>query len=205
MNRTDNGTVGLLPLIIAVLIVIGGCVATIAAPMIREARQKAVIQRRVDEYMAAQEEERKNATPRPTPAPTTDPSTYKIPVVGMAEENINKTQYSRTFRFDHDFTSYDKSRGGMVNKRYYYDGRGTRSDPAYYIVICADGYVDQILDHRYDPVTYMPEGGLTYKRNSSNSKKSDPYGDAEEFYYQNRDEFDDFDEAEEYYNDHYGK
>lgn len=203
MRRNDNGIVGLGPLIIAALIFVGGCVATIAVPKIHEARQRAEIQRQVDEYMAAREAERKNVTPRPTPAPTTNPATYKIPVVGMAEENINKTQYSRTFRFDHDFTSYEN--GHLVTKRYYYDGRGTRSDPAYYIVICADGYVDQVMDQRYDPVTYMPEGGLKYKRKSSSSGKSDPYGDAEEFYYQNQDEFADFDEAEEYYNDHYGK
>ena len=71
MSRTDKTAVDRLPLIIAVLIVIGGCVATIAAPKIREARQTDEMQRQIDAYMATQKAEQKKATPRSTPAPTT--------------------------------------------------------------------------------------------------------------------------------------
>lgn len=140
-------------------------------------------------------------TPLPTPKPTVDPQTYDIPVVGMAEANINNTAYPRKLYKSLEY--FD----GKTTTRYYSDGKGTQRDPKYLIVVCTDGIVTQVVDRRSNPITDVPEGSISKKSggNSGSQKKDDYYGDAEEFYYDHVDEFDSFDDAEEYYYEHYGK
>lgn len=158
--------------------------------------------RRIEAYRKYQEEHPTD-TPKPTytPQPTIDPYTYVIPVVGMAEENINKTRYSRELycTFDHF--------NGKTHKRYYADGAGTERDPQYLLVVCEYDVVTLVIDRRHDPWRDPPKTVSPKKKSGGSSgntkKKDDYYGDAEEFYYDHIDEFADFDEAEEYYNEHY--
>lgn len=144
------------------------------------------------------QKEAATSTPKPTPKPTLDPNIYEIPFVGMREEDINQTRYSRTLKMTLDY--FD----GKAHKRYYSDGAGTKSDPKYMIVVCYGGVVTLVLDQRNDPWTDVPETiSIKLPKESDGREYDDYYGDAEAFYYDNIDEFDDFDEAEEYYEEHY--
>ena len=116
----------------------------------------------------------------------------------MNEEDINNTRYSRSFTMTEEYFY------GKGYKRYYSDGKGTKSDPKYMIVVCYLGVVTQVIDRRNNPWTDARETySINIPESSGGREYDDYYGDAEAFYEDHFDEFEDFDEAEEYYEDHY--
>jgi hypothetical protein len=200
MEKNNRKKVILFYLIVFVSVILIGFLgySLYAGYQNRKAQQwDAEWERRKSEHNAYME-----AHPTATPKPTADPKTYEIPVVGMAEENINETKYQRRFQMTFEYFN------GKTTERYYSDGKGTRSNPKYIIVVCKNGIVTSVIDHRKNPWTDQKEGsssGQKSGKNSGSDKQDDYYGDAEEFYYDHIEEFDDFDDAEEYYNERYGK
>jgi hypothetical protein len=123
---------------------------------------------------------------------TTSLNTIEVPYVGMSRDLINHTElgepYSKT------------SKKVLSNRRYKYvytylftslDGKTT------YIVQCESNKVTSVVT---TPVSKSHNG-------SGNSNKSDPlnasdYTDADDFYYDHKDDFSDYEDAEDYYKKH---
>ncbi len=143
--------------------------------------------------MAIRSWNEKHKTPEPvTPDPYIVPSTLDIPCVGMRESDINYTKHPKILRKTTD------SYVGRTHYVYYSDAVAALDIPCTLSLQCTDGVVTEVNDYRDNPLPimhYKPKN-----KGSSGSKKTDAYyGDAEAFYYDHIDEFEDMDEAEEYY------
>ena len=127
----------------------------------------------------------------------------KIPYEGMDESDIDKTIMGKRHKID------VTSKYGYT-KYYWY----TNSGDIMLIVTCKGGKVTSVS--RYGWYDFWTEdmkpiwnGKNSYKKSSSSKKKSDPYNvydysDPEDFYYDNYDDFWEYEEAEDYFNEHHG-
>ena len=135
------------------------------------------------------------ATPAPTPI---RPEDLDIPVVGMKEEDINKTKHPWKLR---ETTS-------SVWPGHEYVHYSDRHDKTVTLTLtCFNGYVSEVNDYRKAPLRAYGGLGRDPHTKSPYTKKPvrDEYGSPEEFYEEHREEFEDFDEAEEeYYEEYYG-
>jgi hypothetical protein len=131
-----------------------------------------------------------------TQKPQTDPYALSIPVVGMKESDINMTRHLKIFR---------KTTESYSNKNhtvYYSDANAVKDIPCTVSLKCVNGIVTEVNDYRDDPlpIVHFRSGN---EKSSGSKKKDRYYGDAEEFYYDHIEDFEELDEAEEYYNEHY--
>lgn len=193
---SNDGSKSLLYFVLALLIVV------VAIPVGLSLKLRIMHEKNVRLVREERELLEANATPKPTPkptlkpTPTPDPATLEIPIVGMAEKNINRTKHPKSFR---------KTTESYVNKKhytYYSDANAVRDIPCTVALQCINGIVTEVNDYRDNPKQIIHFKSDSNK--SSGSKKKDNYWeDAEEFYYDHIEDFEDLDEAEEYYNDHY--
>lgn len=122
-----------------------------------------------------------------------------VPFVGMSESEIGHTSLGKP-------SSEVRHNKQMVSGKVYtanlYDFKvGTKT---IFTVRCVQGKVTEVWDKRNEQKsTYIP----STKKKTKRKKNDDPYNakdyyDAEDFYDDYEDEFYDFEEAEEYYNEH---
>ena len=128
----------------------------------------------------------------------------KIPYEGMSESDINKTIMGNYHEIDTD-SKYGKT-------TYYWR---TNSGEIMLIVTCKDRKVTSVSRYGWgyfwtDDIKPIWNGTNPYKdkKSSSSKKKEDPYNvneysDPEDFYYDNYDDFWEYEEAEDYYNEHH--
>ena len=189
-NKTDNSVATLIgALILLVLFIL------IHSCMDHLENHVSESQLRADAAARAMQERRKTPVPM-TPNPQIHPTTLAIPVVGMRESDINRTMHPKVFRQTTD------SYVGTTHYVYYSDANAALNIPCTVSLQCTNGVVTKVNDYRDDPkpILHYKSGS----KGSSGSKEKDTiYGDAEAFYYDHMDEFEDFDEAEEYYNELY--
>ena len=123
-----------------------------------------------------------------------------VPYVGMSETRIGDTSLgkpSKEVRHNTEMMHGEAYKANIYD--FYEDGKRI------FTARCVDGKVIQVWDKRDDP-----ENGYVYGHGSSGKSYStgpdvDEYSDAEEFYYWNIDDFYDYEDAENYYNEHKGK
>ena len=167
------------------LLLIKGCMYCVSA----KAREEEL---RIDAMNQAWKENHKTPVP-PTAIPELDPRMLSIPCVGMKESDINKTKHLKAFR---------KTTESYVNGNhyvYYSDANAARDVPCTVSLKCTNGVVTEVNDYRDNPKQI-----IHFKPKSESSSKDKYYGDAEEFYNDHIEDFEDLDEAEEYYNEYYG-
>ncbi len=128
----------------------------------------------------------------------------KIPYEGMDEAYIDKTIMGKRHKID------VTSKYGYT-KYYWY----TNSGDIMLIVTCKGGKVTSVSRYGWgyywtDDIKPIWNGKNPYKnkKSSSSKKKSDPYNvydysDPEDFYYDNYDDFWEYEEAEDYFNEHH--
>lgn len=128
----------------------------------------------------------------------------KIPYEGMSESDINKTIMGNYHEIDTD-SKYGKT-------KYYWK---TNSGEIMLIVTCKERKVTSVSRYGWgyfwtDDIKPIWNGTNPYKnkKSSSSKKKEDPYNvndysDPEDFYYDNYDDFWEYEEAEDYYNEHH--
>ncbi len=128
----------------------------------------------------------------------------KIPYEGMSESDINKTIMGNYHEIDTD-SKYGKT-------KYYWK---TNSGEIMLIVTCKDRKVTSVSRYGWgyfwtEDIKPIWNGTNPYKnkKSSSTKKKEDPYNvndysDPEDFYYDNYDDFWEYEEAEDYYNEHH--
>lgn len=123
---------------------------------------------------------------------------HEVPYTGMKEEYIGRTALGTP---SGPMKPHYENRNGSymtVNEYEFY-----RGGKVIFKVECVkDGCVISVEDYRKNP--YKP---FTLSESSSSGKKDDPYdaknyADAEGFYYDHYDNFWDYEEAEEYFNEH---
>ena len=187
-NNTDNSVATLIGVLILLVLFI-----LIFSFMDHLENHVSESQIRADAAARSIRERRKTPIPE-TPNPNIVPSTLSIPCVGMREGDINRTMHPKVFRQTTD------SYVGTTHYVYYSDANAALNIPCTVALQCTNGVVTEVNDYRDDPkpiIHYKSKG-----KGSSGSKEKDTYyGDAEAFYYDHMDEFEDLDEAEEYYNE----
>jgi hypothetical protein len=124
---------------------------------------------------------------------TTSLNKIKVPYVGMSQDMINHTELGKAYYHKSEVRTY-----AHKNHRIY----------TYYFT-SADGETSYTVKCENDKVTSVSTSPVIKRHNGSgsSSKKSDPYNasdytDADDFYYDHKDDFYDYEDAEDYYKKH---
>lgn len=121
-----------------------------------------------------------------------------VPFVGMSESRINDTILGTNYEIVHN-SEFEK--GERIQANVY---RFKRGNAIIFVARCLKGRVDSVSDYRDDPWVIATQSGTK----KSTSENDDPYDvneyyGPEDFYEDNYDDFWDYEDAEDYYNEHH--
>ena len=131
----------------------------------------------------------------------------RYPEIGMSEIYINSTKLgSYRAKSDHPEAVQNSRTGKMevvTTTSYYFN---PPKDGADNVIYCRDGRViktERFVSARYNPEYYKNKSG-SYNYNNDDDDDEDRYIDEYDFYEENRDMFDNFEDARDYYYGEYG-
>ena len=126
-----------------------------------------------------------------------DRITNGVPYIGMPESEIRNTSLGAP---SGNVRHNTEMKNGQPHSANIYDFK--RDKATIFTARCVDGYVINVWDHRDNPVVpYRPE-------KSTKSYDDDPFNvhdyiHPDDFYYDHYDDFVDYEDAEDYYNEHH--
>lgn len=115
-----------------------------------------------------------------------------VPYVGMSESRIDDTILGKSSEMFHN----SEIRNGKRLQANVY--RFKTNEGVIFVARCIDGYVDSVSDHRNSPYGKVKHSAIPEEEFNVND-----YYDAEDFYEDYYDDFYEYEEAEEYFNEHH--
>lgn len=123
---------------------------------------------------------------------------YTVPYVGMRELYIAQTILGDDFEVSSSYEGISKK--DRVKVTVY---RFKRGKSIIFVAKCKKGYVTEVKDYRDSVTTTKNYTSSSGKTNDSDRYNANKYRNAEDFYYDNYDNFWSYEDAEQYYKRHH--
>ena len=133
-------------------------------------------------------------TPRPTPRPTPTPIP-SVPYVGMY---VSSVPSKWTWQGTDNLTVKDAAGNGIRTIKYRYD-----APPKIYVIWVSESTNKVVKVSVTDPTASSNRKSTTNKKSSSDPYQAKDYAHPDDFYYDYRDDFWDYEDAEDYWEKHH--